>query len=75
MAGRCDGIADCNDAFDEKSCTMIYFEPDLYRKEYPPLDKESGHTGVDIDLADIHVSAVDEFVQIFHVKFFIQLTW
>jgi len=75
MASRCDGIADCSDAFDEKNCTMIIFENGLYRKEYPPLEKGTGHTTVSLDIADIHVSNVEEFVQVFHVKFFIQVTW
>ena len=54
---------------------MILFDTDLYRKELPPLEKETGRTTVHIDLVDIHVSAVDEFLQIFHVKFFFQLKW
>ena len=75
MESRCDGISDCLDAFDEMNCTMILFDSDLYRKEYPPLEKETGHTEVVIDLANIHVSAVEEFLQIFHTSFLTQLTW
>ena len=75
MSRRCDAIDDCQDAFDERNCSMIIVDLGLYRKEYPPLEKETGYTTISIDFGDVRVSAVDEFVQTFHVKFFIQVTW
>lgn len=75
MESRCDGISDCHDSFDEINCTMILFDSLLYRKEYPPLQKDLGQASVSVDFTEIEVSAIDEFLQIFHASFLIQLTW
>ena len=72
---RCDGVADCNDKFDEMNCEVVIIDKDLYQKNRPPGIKESLQTNVDVDFEIISIKNFDETEMTFTVKFKVQLKW
>jgi hypothetical protein len=41
MEQRCDEVTDCEDLSDESDCTMMDFDADQYRHNYPPVFKDN----------------------------------
>ena len=72
---HCDGIADCNDKFDEINCEMVTIDKDLYHREQPPLNKETLHTSVNVDFEIISIDDFDEIQMAFTLKFKVELKW
>ena len=72
---RCDGIADCNGNYDEKNCTLIKADEDLYQKEKSPFGKNGKVTEVVVHVTILDFGAVDEIEQSFQLRFFLQLRW
>jgi hypothetical protein len=72
---HCDGVSDCENNFDELNCSMILIDPNLYRKEYPPLQMDGQGTIVKISLKIIAIGNIKETDMTFSTKFFLQLQW
>ena len=75
MDQRCDGVTHCDEDFDEKSCSMVRADRQLYRKEVPPLGITGDVTKVHVDLQILSLGDVDELLQTFNVKVFVRLQW
>lgn len=74
MSKRCDGIADCIENFDEKNCTMVAFNNDLYHKEQPPLNHEGNYSKIKISL-EINVGTMNEVENVLQLNIFVHLEW
>ncbi len=72
---RCDGVADCEDKFDEMNCAVVIVDKDLYQKERPPGIKETLQTNVSIDFEIISIDYFDEIEMMFSTKFKLELIW
>ena len=72
---RCDGVADCDDKFDEKKCEMVIIDGNIYQKEQPPLNKEAHQTSVLVDVTVASVDNFDEIKMTFTAKFTVKLEW
>jgi hypothetical protein len=72
---RCDGVADCDDKFDEKKCEIVIIDQNIYQKEQPPLNKETHQTKVSVDMTVISVDNFDEIQMSFSAKFTVELQW
>ncbi len=72
---RCDGVADCDDKFDEKNCEVVIIDKDLYQKNHPPGITETLQTNVDIDFEIISIDYFDEIQMTYSIKFKVELKW
>jgi hypothetical protein len=72
---RCDGVADCDDKFDEMNCAVVIIDRDLYQKNRPPGINETLQTNVDIDFEIISIDYFDEIEMMFSIKFKVELKW
>ncbi len=54
---------------------MVIIDKDLYRKEFPPLMKESHKTNVLIDFKLVSIDNFDETEMTFSIKFKVELKW
>ena len=72
---RCDAIADCEGNYDEKNCTLIKADEDLYQSDTSPLEKHSKTTDVTVNVTIKDFGAIDEIEQSFQLRFFLQLQW
>ena len=72
---RCDGIADCEGNYDEKNCTLIKADEDLYQQDKSPFGKNGKVTEVVVHVTILDFGALDEIEQWFQLRFFLQLQW
>jgi hypothetical protein len=72
---RCDGVADCDDKFDEMNCAVVIIDRDLYQKNRPPGITETLQTNVDIGFEIISIDYFDEIEMKFSIKFKVELKW
>jgi hypothetical protein len=75
MEKRCDGVADCDDNLDERHCAMVFMDEHIYKKEYPPITKETLHTNVKVDISLFSVDNFNEIEMTFTAKFSVELHW
>ena len=75
MENHCNGVSDCKNNFDELNCSMVIMDPNLYRKEYPPLQADGKGTIIKISFSILSIGSFDEIEMTFKVKFLIQLEW
>ncbi len=75
MENHCDGVADCENNFDELNCSMLLMDQNLYRKEYPPLQMNRKGTIIKISFSILSFGNFEEIDMKFTVKFLILLEW
>ena len=75
MQNRCDEVKDCEDATDERNCTLLQIDNDLYRKEYPSIVKNKMVTPIYVTLAIQNIDKLEEMTMIFSAKVHVQLKW
>ena len=72
---RCDGRADCDNNFDEKNCTLVINDEELYRKDSPPLGKNGEKLPINVSVAILSFGRIDETIEIFYLRFLLKLQW
>jgi hypothetical protein len=75
MSKRCDSASDCNDYFDEINCNMVIIDKQLYRKEFPPIQRDDSKTEVKVNATIFSVGSFNEIEMTFKMKFSIGLLW
>jgi hypothetical protein len=60
---------------DEKFCDMVEIPDALYRKEYPPIEKDNITTNVGVNVSISNIDQLDEIEMKFSVKILIVLQW
>ena len=75
MDKRCDGVADCDDKLDERHCEMVIMDEDIYKKEHPPVTKETHQTNITVDVSLFSVDDFNEIEMTYSVKFCVELKW
>jgi hypothetical protein len=75
MEYHCDGVADCENNFDELNCSMLLMDQNLYRKEYPPLQMNRKGTIIKISVLIISLGNFEEIDMRFTIKFLVLLEW
>jgi hypothetical protein len=75
MSKRCDSAADCSDYFDETNCNMVIIDKQLYRKEFPPIQRDGSKTRLKVNTTIYSVGSFNEIEMTFKMKFSIGLLW
>ncbi len=75
MESHCNAMSDCENNFDELNCSMVIMDPNLYRKEYPPMQNDGKGTLIKISFTILSIGSFDEIDMTFTVKFLIRLEW
>ena len=75
MQQRCDEVQDCEDASDERNCSLLNIDVDLYRKEYPSVVKNKKVTPIYINLSIHNIDKLEEMTMIFSAKVHVQIKW
>lgn len=73
IESRCDGRNHCPDKSDEIDCRKIS-EDVSYQKHFPP-SKEHEQLKVEVSVDILKIKEVNEIDSIFHVRFYLYLTW
>ena len=72
----CDENLDCLDGSDENNCKTIQMDIWKYRKHSPPSDtKQNRKAEVEVHLAILSLSNIDEVSKTFESKFHLKLKW
>ena len=74
IANRCDGVADCDDLSDEKSCRLVYVDPEKYLKDKTP---PSGTATLPVEVSSQvwAILKIQEVDQITKIQFELSLKW
>ena len=72
---RCDGAGDCEDNLDEKNCTMVITNDELYRKDYPPLENNRGYVLINSSITILSFGQINEIEEAYNAKFHLRLMW
>jgi len=68
-------MPDCKDGFDEKNCSLLILDTELYRKEMPPMGMDGENSEIFVNMSILNFVTIDEIEQSFQLKFFLQLWW
>ena len=71
----CDGFADCHGNHDEKNCSLVKVDEEIYQKDAPPLGEDGEDTEITINIKILVLGSVDEIAETFQLRFFLQLQW
>ena len=72
---RCDGVADCEGNYDEKNCSLVRVDEDLYRRDMPPLGENGEETKIIVNVKLLNLGTLDEIGETYQLRFFLQLQW
>ncbi len=75
-------MTDCGDSSDENNCKTIYFDPDRYRKENPPVQFPGKQTPISenltsvlVDISILSLGSFEELAMTFKSRVKVVLTW
>jgi len=72
---RCDGTSDCQNDDDEKNCTMILFNEELYNKASMPKGLNGEKQFITVTVEIFNVGPIDETQENFDLTFLLKLQW
>ena len=75
ISKRCDEIEDCEDESDERNCDLVEIHDNMYRREYPPIEKEKAMTKIRVNISIAYIDQLDEIKMTFSVKIHVALQW
>ena len=74
ISNRCDGVADCDDLSDEKSCRLVNVDPEKYLKDKTP-PSEMKTLQVEVSGQVWAILKIQEVQQLVKLQFQLSLKW